>query len=293
MRVRSGLLLLVATLSMLGFSLFVAPEGSAQLEPAPTDPRLFDLTLATSELVDLQDRIASLEAEITATATVIDVLEGQLDFLELNRPNRLDALQQARTSARQLAVAAYMGIEPPLAGFELLNAETATEFSFRNSLVQQQAERLTDAASAFAILAGEADSTELSLSDDINDELRQLEALERQLRRVNQEVPEAEWYVSIAEIHAFASSEFDRTGRAEPTAEQWQALRRCESTETYDVDTGNGFFGAYQFDWQTWGTVGGEGNPAHAHPAEQDARARVLFAQRGSQPWPICGRFLP
>ena len=45
--------------------------------------------------------------------------------------------------------------------------------------------------------------------------------------------------------------------------------------------------------WETWGTVGGEGNPADAHPAEQDARARLLFAQRGRQPWPICGRYLP
>jgi len=293
MRVRRALLVLAATLSILSVSLFVAPEGAAQLEPAPSDPRLFDLALATSELADLQSRIDSLEAEIAAAATGIDVLGGQLDFLELNRPNRLDTLQDARTSARQLAVAAYMGIQPPLAGFELLNAETATEFSFRNSLVQQQAERLTEAAIAFAILAGEADASELDLSSDINDELRRLEALQRRLRRVAQEVPEADWYVTIAEIHAFASTEFDRTGRAEPTAEQWQNLRRCESPETYDVDTGNGFFGAYQFDWQTWGTVGGDGNPAHAHPAEQDARARVLFAQRGSQPWPICGRFLP
>ncbi|RMH71483.1 MAG: transglycosylase, partial [Actinomyces sp.] len=50
--------------------------------------------------------------------------------------------------------------------------------------------------------------------------------------------------------------------------------------------------GAYQFDRQTWRTVGGTGDPAAAPPAEQDARARELYARRGSQPWPICGRYL-
>ena len=79
----------------------------------------------------------------------------------------------------------------------------------------------------------------------------------------------------------------------EPTAEQWRKLRFCESTETYNIDTGNTFYGAYQFTWDTWQTVGGSGNPALAPAAEQDARARLLYAQRGSQPWPICGRFLP
>jgi hypothetical protein len=70
------------------------------------------------------------------------------------------------------------------------------------------------------------------------------------------------------------------------------AIRACESGSSggYSANTGNGFYGAYQFDLQTWQSVGGSGNPAAASPAEQDRRAAMLYAQRGSSPWPVCGR---
>lgn len=77
-----------------------------------------------------------------------------------------------------------------------------------------------------------------------------------------------------------------------PSAAQWAALRACESGGDYSIDTGNGYFGAYQFDLSTWASYGPAGNPAHASPAEQDRRARALYAARGSQPWPVCGRHL-
>lgn len=58
----------------------------------------------------------------------------------------------------------------------------------------------------------------------------------------------------------------------------------------YATDTGNGYFGAYQFDLPTWRSVGGSGNPAHAAPAEQDARAWALYQSRGLVPWPTPAR---
>lgn len=76
------------------------------------------------------------------------------------------------------------------------------------------------------------------------------------------------------------------------TTLNWAALRRCESHGDYAADTGNGFFGAYQFNLGTWRSVGGSGNPAQASVAEQDMRARMLFARRGRQPWPECGGLL-
>lgn len=67
------------------------------------------------------------------------------------------------------------------------------------------------------------------------------------------------------------------------------SIRSCESGGNYSTNTGNGFYGAYQFDQQTWNSVGGSGNPADASPAEQDARAQALLNSRGSSPWPSCG----
>jgi hypothetical protein len=68
------------------------------------------------------------------------------------------------------------------------------------------------------------------------------------------------------------------------------AIRQCESGGNYSTDTGNGFFGAYQFTQSTWASVGGSGNPAAASPAEQDKRAAMLHDQQGASPWPVCGR---
>lgn len=268
-------------------------ERTAAAQPSPTDPQLRDLALAQSELDALDAEIRGLQDQIANAIDGIDGMVESRDFLDLNRPARADALQDARTRARQMAIAAYVGIGPPLSGLDLLDAETASELSWRNSLLRHQTERLNTAAETYALLAGNADANVLALSDDINAESRQLEALNRQLSRITRKIPRAEWYVEIARIHEFADSEFARTGRREPTSEEWRKLRFCESTETYSIDTGNTFYGAYQFTWETWGTVGGSDNPAWAPPAEQDARARLLYAQRGSQPWPICGRYLP
>lgn len=68
------------------------------------------------------------------------------------------------------------------------------------------------------------------------------------------------------------------------------AIRACESTNNYGAVSPDGLYrGAYQFDRQTWQSVGGSGDPAAASPAEQDARAGQLWSQRGSNPWPSCG----
>lgn len=82
---------------------------------------------------------------------------------------------------------------------------------------------------------------------------------------------------------------FVATARA-PAGGTLAAIRACESGGNYGTDTGNGFYGAYQFTLSTWESVGGAGNPADASPAEQDRRAAILYAREGSAPWPVCGR---
>ena len=69
-----------------------------------------------------------------------------------------------------------------------------------------------------------------------------------------------------------------------------QAIAACESGGNPATDTGNGFYGKYQFTLETWRAVGGSGNPARASEAEQDRRATILYARAGASPWPVCGR---
>lgn len=67
-------------------------------------------------------------------------------------------------------------------------------------------------------------------------------------------------------------------------------IKACESGGDYGAVSSSGKYrGAYQFDQQTWESVGGSGDPAAASPAEQDQRAATLQQQRGSSPWPSCG----
>jgi hypothetical protein len=73
---------------------------------------------------------------------------------------------------------------------------------------------------------------------------------------------------------------------------QFVELRQCESSDNYQVDTGNGYYGAYQFDEPTWLGLGYSGYPDEASPAVQDQAAERLQAQRGWEPWPTCSVIL-
>ncbi|GAA2017288.1 peptidoglycan hydrolase-like protein with peptidoglycan-binding domain [Nakamurella flavida] len=79
------------------------------------------------------------------------------------------------------------------------------------------------------------------------------------------------------------------TASADPSADDWYQLRMCESTNRYDINTGNGYYGAYQFDLSTWRSVGGSGYPHEASATEQDYRALILYRNRGWSPWVCAG----
>ena len=89
---------------------------------------------------------------------------------------------------------------------------------------------------------------------------------------------------------------------AEPSNDPWAPVRWCESRNRYGINTGNGFFGAYQFTISTWNWVAGlverpdlvGVRPDLAAPADQDRLAQALaFEVRGGGlgHWPVCGKY--
>jgi len=78
--------------------------------------------------------------------------------------------------------------------------------------------------------------------------------------------------------------------RAATASPALEAIAACESGGNPGTNTGNGFYGKYQFTLATWQSVGGRGNPAAASEAEQNQRAEILYAREGASPWPVCGR---
>ncbi len=89
--------------------------------------------------------------------------------------------------------------------------------------------------------------------------------------------------------------------RPDTPSDPWAAVRRCESHNNYAINTGNGFYGAYQFTISTWNWVAeiiGRSDligvrPDLAAPADQDRMAEALAFEvpgGGLSHWPVCGR---
>lgn len=81
-------------------------------------------------------------------------------------------------------------------------------------------------------------------------------------------------------------------GEPPPLGGVWLELRDCESGDNYQTNTGNGFYGAYQFAGATWSGLGLPGIASDAPYWVQDEAAQRLQAEYGWKPWPACSAAL-
>ena len=77
-----------------------------------------------------------------------------------------------------------------------------------------------------------------------------------------------------------------------PAGGLWLELRECESGDNYQADTGNGYYGAYQFSLATWVDLGYPGRPDQEPYWMQDEAAQRLEAMDGWSQWPSCSTAL-
>lgn len=76
-----------------------------------------------------------------------------------------------------------------------------------------------------------------------------------------------------------------------PSGSVWDGLAQCESGGNWAINTGNGFYGGLQFDYNTWLNNGGGAYAERADLATRDqqiAIASKVQAARGWSPWPAC-----
>jgi hypothetical protein len=95
-----------------------------------------------------------------------------------------------------------------------------------------------------------------------------------------------------AQAHFVAGCKGARCERhvARPYRGWLHRVAQCESGDRpWAVSLDGRYRGLYQFDYGTWRSVGGWGDPARAGRVEQSYRAVVLLHGRGTSPWPICG----
>ncbi|QRP17907.1 transglycosylase family protein [Corynebacterium striatum] len=72
----------------------------------------------------------------------------------------------------------------------------------------------------------------------------------------------------------------------------WDQVAACESGGNWQVNTGNGYYGGFQFSAQTWSGFGGQQYAPTADQVtkeQQIAVAEQVLAAQGAGAWPNCG----
>jgi murein DD-endopeptidase MepM/ murein hydrolase activator NlpD len=73
----------------------------------------------------------------------------------------------------------------------------------------------------------------------------------------------------------------------------WEKVAACESTNRWQVNTGNGYYGGLQFSQSTWRAYGGTRYAARADLATKDqqiAIAEKVLKGQGPRAWPTCSQ---
>ena len=278
--------------------LFVAVVTPAAGQDGGEDPPWRDLDQALRQLTDAQTSI--LDARQT-------LREAEAEFVRLSTNIETNAddvvaiateLQATQDRVRRLAVEAYVKGGSLTGALFVLDAESANDYAYRSTLLTESVGNVSAFEAEYSNLRHAASAEAIALAERIDQAKADIVGAEQAIIDAEAALPQLEWVITIAEIHRGADELMTRYNRIEGSPENWDDLRFCESSRNYEINTGNGYYGAYQFDTVTWVDMGGDGLPSNARPEEQDARARYLYALRGSGydrggAWPVCVRFLP
>jgi hypothetical protein len=139
------------------------------------------------------------------------------------------------------------------------------------------------------VVVRQADS-QLGLRHDARQKLVMGQERVERVKRARQRRIERKRARRLAEQQAAETASTATTGATTAPSGNLQAIAACESGgDPTAVGGGGAFRGKYQFDYATWASVGGSGDPAAAPESEQDMRAQMLYERSGSSPWPVCG----
>ena len=273
-------------------ALVLAVAGPAEATPASVlaaaaaavDDAQANVDAAAEKLQAAEARVAQLEAERE------QILAQQALFTQQQR-DLAAQLGTARRDVRQLAVASYVSGGPAGNSGRLLEMSQISDTIWRAALIDGQTDLTVASAKKYAQLLSGADAAVRELVTRLDQNHAKLE--QAMADRYQASVDEKAAEQNLAAVRARIASAFVAAADG-PLADAWARLRNCESSGNYQALSPSGRYrGAYQFDLRTWESVGGDGDPIDASPAEQDMRARMLYERRGRSPWPVCGRFLP
>jgi len=246
-----------------------------------------------AELADIAtERAARLSALTSAEARLSDVL-FERDRLDGDQRRLAAEIEAATVNLRRLAVEAFITGGDVGALEHLAAVNGANDFAWRQYLIRSHAGSSKVAVDRLRSLRDQAGADVLGTIAEADQLRHEITIYEIALDSLADREDELQAVLPLAEAWDRAAIAIETGQYGIAPADKWERLRFCESTHNYQAISPSGLYrGAYQFDVPTWYTVGGTGDPAQAPPEEQDARARELYARRGPQPWPVCGRHL-
>ena len=245
------------------------------------------------EIARLSDERDELLAELsTAEADLTAALEerGRFDDDQRAVASQIEA---ATDRLRTIAVRAFVsGGDAGQLQF-LVNVTSVSDLSWRRHLLRNHAGSSQVALERLRHLEARA-SDDVRRSIETAERLRgEIDSLEIDIAGLEPLIAETRELQPLADAWDRAAIAIEEGSYGIAPVDKWEKLRFCESTDNYRATSPSGKYrGAYQFDFATWQTVGGTGDPAASPPGEQDARARELYARRGDSPWPVCGYHL-
>lgn len=201
--------------------------------------------------------------------------------------------RRSRNAVRAVSVAG-IGVGLTVAGtgaafaagdYTVRSGDTLSEIAAENGTSWQQLAKINGLENPDLILIGQ----ELSLSGAATQQ--------RRSDRVEKKAERRGTKTEKAERRTRKSDRSERSSRSEGGSGNltgaWAKVAKCESGgNPRAVNPSGKYHGLFQFDRQTWRSVGGSGSPSNASAGEQLMRAKKLYAQRGASPWPNCGRYL-
>jgi hypothetical protein len=264
-----------------------------------------------ASLVSTGRQLHQLAVDTAAAAGQLRAATAALGATQRTLVGLRGALEGAELRSRQLALATYMddGSAGTASAFAAIEHGSSTELAARQAYAGMASETWSTAIDRYRHLrvvlaerlrqeaADQAAAT--TAYETLADHYRTLEqtaAHEQAMLDTLRQEEAADAAAAAAAARAAAAPAVVPTtvliGPSGSLAEDLARLRQCESGDDYQADTGNGYYGAYQFSLSTWDGLGYSGLPSQAPPPEQDQAAITLEQRSGWSQWPVCAALL-
>lgn len=279
----------LAAIALVGLGSLRGVAG-AQSSPEPTLPQAFG-----SEIVSTEQAVAALNAKntkVAATAAPVSTIAvvspaSTVAVVVVTPPSTVPAAPAA--SAKKKSSTKRRSAPSTTSLVRLLPSDTETPTQTTAVAAPTPTTRPVTAASKSATTAG-TKATLPALSKKAADKEAPSATTSNSSAAANDS--EAKAVAPASSTPSGKSDAVPAKSSDDALAANLAALRKCESGGRYTTNTGNGYYGAYQFALSTWRALGYSGYPHEAAPEVQDEAARKLLKKAGWGQWPACSRKL-